>query len=542
MICPICTEEYPSLVHHFHGPHDEALKEQLKKEKQDWSPVQGACTRCVDQAQLDQWESTQGEGQTFEAQKAEEYWILPIPTRLMAHPKYTGKGVTMCFIDSGFYPHPDLTLPENRILKALDINQPEKDLTEVWEQPNPYSWHGTMTTAVSAGNGYTSNGIYRGLASNAKLVLLKVMDETGTITGDSIAKALKWVEENHETYNIRIINLSVTDDWAISYQESEIGLAIERLLKLGIHVVAAAGNDSHSLVKMPANSPHAITVGGLDDANTLNPLTHSLYHSAFGPTVDKTHKPEIIAPAIWLPAPILPGTKEHKEAQALFTIKNTSDAFRKNVAANLLHQTQINRAILTKPLEALDKAIEERLEQAKFITPHFQHSDGTSFAAPIVCSIIAQMLEANSKLTPTDVRDLLLRTARKLPGFPEQRQGFGVVHALSAVHHAEEDHHEYPPYFSPVIDYKNKSVSFHHHQEEAQEVEVSGSFNNREEPVIKLEEKEEHYWEAASQVFAPGKYTYKYLIDHDTWETDTRNLFREPDGLGGFNSLLIIEQ
>jgi len=54
----------------------------------------------------------------------------------------------------------------------------------------------------------------------------------------------------------------------------------------------------------PANAPSVITVGGYDDKNDLDPTTIDLYHSNFGPTADGTVKPEIIAPAMWVAAPI----------------------------------------------------------------------------------------------------------------------------------------------------------------------------------------------------------------------------------------------
>jgi len=52
----------------------------------------------------------------------------------------------------------------------------------------------------------------------------------------------------------------------------------------------------------------------------------------------------------------------------------------------------------------------------KLITPHYQHVEGTSFAAPIVASTIACLLEANPALTPLIVRDVLKETAHPFRG------------------------------------------------------------------------------------------------------------------------------
>jgi serine protease AprX len=59
--------------------------------------------------------------------------------------------------------------------------------------------------------------------------------------------------------------------------------------------------------------------------------------------------------------------------------------------------------------------------------------DGTSFAAPIVCSVIAQMLEANDRLSPAKIKEILTQTARKLPDYPSEPQGYGMVQASAAV-------------------------------------------------------------------------------------------------------------
>ena len=79
-----------------------------------------------------------------------------------------------------------------------------------------------MTTVVCAGDGLLSKGLYKGIASDAELVLIKVQNEEGKITTDNIVKALQWVLENHELYNIRIVNMSFGDDELVSYKTSRI--------------------------------------------------------------------------------------------------------------------------------------------------------------------------------------------------------------------------------------------------------------------------------------------------------------------------------
>ena len=49
------------------------------------------------------------------------FGVIPTTVRLNANPEYTGKGVTIAFLDSGFYPHPDLVTPVNRVIAYEDL-------------------------------------------------------------------------------------------------------------------------------------------------------------------------------------------------------------------------------------------------------------------------------------------------------------------------------------------------------------------------------------------------------------------------------------
>ena len=73
------------------------------------------------------------------------------------------------------------------------------------------------------------------------------------------------------------------------------------------------------------------------------------------------------------------------------------------------------------------------IKAQKAISPHYVYVDGTSFAAPIVCSVVAQMLEANPALSPAMIREILLSTARPIMAKEVLRQGAGVLQAGHAV-------------------------------------------------------------------------------------------------------------
>src|SRR5690349_14667035 len=126
--------------------------------------------------------------------------VQPTPVRLAVDPSHTARGVTIALLDSGFYPHPDLTQPNNRIVAYTDVVLPGAMLTPD-KKPEAWDWHGTMTSVVAAGNGFLSDGVYRGLGSEAKLALVKVGDR-GRITEPNIERGLRWVIENRERYDI----------------------------------------------------------------------------------------------------------------------------------------------------------------------------------------------------------------------------------------------------------------------------------------------------------------------------------------------------
>jgi serine protease AprX len=75
----------------------------------------------------------------------------------------------------------------------------------------------------------------------------------------------------------------------------------------------------------------------------------------------------------------------------------------------------------------------ERIQRCKYISPDYQHVDGTSFAAPIAASLAAQMLEANPSLSPYELREGLMSTALPLPGVDRALQGAGVLRARNAL-------------------------------------------------------------------------------------------------------------
>jgi serine protease AprX len=158
-----------------------------------------------------------------------------------------------------------------------------------------------------------------------------------------------------------------------------------------------------------------------------------MYRSSYGPTLDGLQKPELIAPSIWVPAPILPNTPTAQQAELLSLLDQADD--------DALHSIIVSHpgidpefdAALDRPVHSIRQLITLKIRRENVITKNYKYVDGTSFSAPIVSSVIAQLIEANPELTPQKIKRILISTAERLPHFEVDRQGWGVINARKAV-------------------------------------------------------------------------------------------------------------
>jgi hypothetical protein len=94
--------------------------------------------------------------------------------------------------------------------------------------PHRSSWHGTMTSCVCAGNGFMSVYRYAGLAPDARVVLVKTGNlRNAHIRERDIARALRWVAENAERFNVRIVNISLGGDHPCDGRLSALDALVE---------------------------------------------------------------------------------------------------------------------------------------------------------------------------------------------------------------------------------------------------------------------------------------------------------------------------
>jgi serine protease AprX len=375
--CPICQRDVSRAEMLPAATIDGRTAELVVANAPGWRPGDGVCRRCAESFV----EAKERLRFRYPAFGRREQQILPTPLRLGASDAYTGRGVTIAFLDSGFYAHPDLVEPENRILRYVDVTNP-RARDEALRNPDVSSWHGMMTSVVACGNGHLSNGLYRGIASEASLVLVKV-GTARRILHDDIRRGIEWVIRNRERYAIRIVNLSCGGDYEASYLEDPLSQAAERATRAGILVCAAVGNAGHAAghaVLPPASAPSVLTVGGLDDKNRLVFSDYDMYHSSYGPTIDGLQKPEVIAPGIWVAAPILPGTPTAEQAHLYSELAAAPDhAIREMIASRPRVDEELDAA-LGLDTYLIRHLVEIKLRDNNVSSGSYKHVDGTSFS------------------------------------------------------------------------------------------------------------------------------------------------------------------
>ena len=270
----------------------------------------------------------------------------------------TGRNVSIAVIDTGVYPHSDLITPTNRIVAFKDF---------VGNKTTPYDddGHGTHVAGTIAGNGFASKGKYMGVAPDANIVGVKVLNQDGSGSISDVIAGIQWAIENKARYNIKILTLSLGTKAKGTYQDDPLCRAVDAATSAGITVVAAAGNNGpdRSTINSPAISPNIISVGACDDRNTGTISIADF--SSRGPTPEGLIKPDIIAPGV-----------------KITSLKN------------------------------------ERNE--------YHALSGTSMATPIVAGCAALLYEQNSAYTPQQIKALITQNAMPL-GFNQQEQGAGLL-------------------------------------------------------------------------------------------------------------------
>ncbi|MEQ8155062.1 MAG: S8 family peptidase [Clostridiaceae bacterium] len=293
--------------------------------------------------------------------------------------KTTGKGIGIAVIDTGVYPHPDLS---GRIIAFKDF---------VGKKTAPYddNGHGTHVAGDMASDG----ALYKGTAPGADIIGVKVLNKSGSGYLSTVIAGIQWCINNKDLYGIKVISISLGSTAVQSYKDDPVCEVVGLAWTSGITVCAAAGNEGpeSGTISSPGINPRIITVGAIDDKNSLNFNDYEIAgFSSRGPTIDNLPKPDIVCP----------GT---------------------------------NIISLRSPYSTIDKQNKSARVGKRYIS-----LSGTSMATPICAGMAALILETDSTLTPDAVKDILKNTARPLNNLNAPNiQGNGLADAEEATKHGQ---------------------------------------------------------------------------------------------------------
>ncbi|MGN0414400.1 MAG: S8 family peptidase [Agathobacter sp.] len=195
---------------------------------------------------------------------------------------YSGKNIRIAVLDTGVFLHRDI---RSNVVYF-------KDFVGGRRLSYDDNGHGTHVAGIIAGNGKQ-----KGIAPQAKLVVLKVLEKDGGGNTNRVLQALDWVLSNRERYQIRILNFSIGFlPGSKGSEQKQIVEGLERLWDENVTVVTAAGNNGpgKGSITVPGISRKVITVGASDDTTGSVGLPKS--YSGQGPTECCVMKPEILAP------------------------------------------------------------------------------------------------------------------------------------------------------------------------------------------------------------------------------------------------------
>ena len=161
----------------------------------------------------------------------------------------TGQGVKVAILDTGVKAsHPDLR------------GQVAQGYNAITKKPGARSddnGHGTFLAGMIAGKSNGSGVV--GIAPNARIIPVKVLNSEGIGDSDDIARGIIWAVDN----GADVINMSFGADSTNKVEAA----AIDYARGAGVTMVAAAGNEGFRQVMYPAGYPGVLGVGATDPQN-----------------------------------------------------------------------------------------------------------------------------------------------------------------------------------------------------------------------------------------------------------------------------------
>ena len=303
------------------------------------------------------------------AREASNQPVSPAPETWLS-----GAGVGIAVVDSGVAQHPDIAT----LTGVVDfVGNPAPAVAPPGASIDP-NGHGTHVAGIMVGNGGLSGGRMAGIAPQASLLSVRVLDALGRGASSDVLAGLQWIADHRAQYGIRVVNLSLGHNIYEPAADDPLVEAVDALWDAGVVVVCSAGNrgrDGFVTITSPCNSRKVITVGATNDRHTGDIVDDKIAtYSSRGPTAfDLVAKPDLVAPG--------------------------------------------NRIVsLRSPGSHFDMLLPDRRVAADPAHPSvedYYEMSGTSMATPIVTGAVALMLEQEPLLAPATVKARLMMSARK---------------------------------------------------------------------------------------------------------------------------------
>lgn len=166
-----------------------------------------------------------------------------------------GGTARVAVIDSGIdLSHPDLPTNYRGGVDFLRPGSPPKDQIG----------HGTHVSGIIAARN-DAHGIV-GVAPDADIYILRVLDGMGRLESRVFQKALDWVADN----SFDVVNISLSVEDIPANRE-----AVDRALDAGVTIIAASGNDFPNSQELgyPASHPGVVSVGSVDRNSIVSPFS-----------------------------------------------------------------------------------------------------------------------------------------------------------------------------------------------------------------------------------------------------------------------------
>ena len=327
---------------------------------------------------------------------------------------YDGAGVTVAVIDTGIDSlhaglddlDDDNSTHDPKVIAFYDaVNNPDKtNGTEI--QAYDDQGHGTHCAGTVAGTGAPTFD-HPGMAPQAFLVGVKVLDAGGSGSFATVMAGMQWTVDHRYEFNIRAASMSLGGPGPIEWtsdEEDSVNRYANEMVRSGITMLIAAGNSAGpATIGTPGGAEDVITVGALDKDTSI------AVYSSQGPTEELRVKPNVAFVG----------------SDVMSAQHNSGDGY---VAFS-----------------------------------------GTSMATPGVAGTVALMLQANPDLSPFDVRNILQETATYRQchymfanepcledQIPKNRQnnvyGHGHVEALAAVMEAAQRDYQFDTSVAVVVE------------------------------------------------------------------------------------------